>query len=106
MRIKPGVLLVGLQWPMRKALMTADEIWRAYNQELVITGGLDGEHSSGSLHYYGYAIDLRSRYFDANTKKMVVNSLRDRLGSDYNVITHKTHIHVEYQRVITETRII
>ena len=81
---------------MRLVLITADKIWRNAGQELVITAGLDGEHSAGSLHYYGLAVDFRTRYFSEMDKMRVASALRSKLGTDYDVVIHRTHIHVEF----------
>ena len=62
MKIKKGVSLIGLRLVMRPVLIEADRIWDDLGQELVITSCTDGTHSPGSLHYYGYAVDLRTRY--------------------------------------------
>ena len=96
MQIKEGANIQGLDIRMRPALITADAIWKKFDQELVITAGLDGAHSAGSLHYYGLALDFRTRYFDKATRTLVANMLRSELGSDFDVIEHSTHIHVEY----------
>lgn len=88
--------MAGLKIEMQKALVCADKIWRELGQELTITAALDGTHSAGSLHYYGYALDLRSRYFDEDDKEVAAIRLQRDLGKDYDVITHSTHIHVEY----------
>lgn len=100
MKIKEGVILSGLQLPMRDCLLFANNIWKDLDQELVITSGLDGTHSAGSLHYYGYALDFRTRYFSDVQKQIAFDDLTDSLGSDYNVIWHTSHIHVEYDKVI------
>ena len=96
MRIKDGVIMNGLKIEMRKVLVSANEVWTSHGQTLWVTAALDGEHSAGSLHYYGYAVDLRSRYFDAAEKLSVVRDLKFKLGADYDVISHSSHIHVEY----------
>jgi len=96
MQIKDGVIIAGLQIEMRKALVAADKIWKDLGEELVITAGLEGAHSAGSLHYYGYALDLRSRYFDEASKMYAVDTLQTELGDDYDVVSHSSHIHVEY----------
>ena len=100
MKFKDDVIITGLQLQMRKVLIVADKIWKEHGQELVVTSALDGTHSAGSLHYYGYALDFRSRYFSEEDKIIVSNKLRKRLGSDYDIIVHKTHIHVEYNRIL------
>ena len=89
--------MAGLKVEMRLALIVADRIWRKHGKELVITSGLDSEHSAGSWHYYGYALDLRSRYFTKpGEADMVAKELQDELGSAYDVVHHALHIHVEY----------
>jgi len=100
MKVKSGVKLVGLQLEMRKILIEADKIWKDRGQELVITSTTDGVHSPGSLHPYGYAIDLRTRYFDAVDHQAIALILQTKLGSKYDVIVHRTHIHVECDVVI------
>lgn len=100
MKIKEGAVLTGLQLEMRKVLVEADKIWKSFNKELVVTEGTGGAHSAGSLHYYGYAVDLRSYYFTSEEKFKVVTDLKNALGGDYDVIVHNTHIHVEYDRVL------
>lgn len=102
MKTKPGVIIAGLKIEMRKVLMVADKIWKEHGQELVITSGLDGVHSPGSLHPYGYALDLRSRYFVKARCPLVVVDLKEQLGNDYDVIVHSTHIHVEYDAILRE----
>ncbi len=96
MKIKEGVILAGLKLPMRKVLKTANKIWANHGQELVVTSGLDGTHSAGSYHYYGYAVDLRTRYFDEDRKSLIASELKKRLGGMYTVVLEKTHIHVQF----------
>jgi hypothetical protein len=96
MEIKAGVIINGLSINMRPALIQADKIWREAGQELIITAGLDGVHSARSLHYYGLALDFRTRYFDTATRSQVLKELTIALGSDFDVILHSTHLHVEY----------
>lgn len=102
MKIKQGVSLIGLKLEMRKALLAADHIWAKHGQELVVTSGTDGEHSAGSLHYYGYALDFRTHYFTDRQKKLVTQELVDTLTTyGFRVIKHKTHIHIEYRRILS-----
>lgn len=89
----------GLQLEMQPVLREAAALWKQHGQTLVITSARDGMHSAGSLHYYGYAVDLRTRYFSDAIKAKVVDLLRGRLAqhSDhYDVVPHSTHLHVEY----------
>ena len=96
MQVKDGANIWGLEKVMQRVLKEADEIWSDYGEELVITSARDGIHSAGSLHYYGLAVDLRTRYFSDQDKQRVFEELKDVLGWEYDVILHSTHIHVEY----------
>lgn len=102
MQLKEGVQLAGLDIRMRPVLVVADRIWKEhYRPEgVTITSGLDGCHSPGSLHYYGFALDLRTRYFDSEELESVYNSLRRDLDfRKFDVIRCATHIHVEYDAI-------
>jgi hypothetical protein len=99
MKIKEGATISGINLKMRPALVAADRVWKRHGQELVITGGLDGEHSAGSLHYYGYAVDLRTRYFGQDQQLVVYKELKEELNEidqRFDVVYHASHIHVEY----------
>ncbi len=85
---------------MRVVLIRANAIWREFGRELAVTSGKEGTHSAGSLHYYGYAVDLRTRFWLRKKKLAVFETLRQRLGPDYKVVWHKTHIHVEYNKIL------
>lgn len=81
---------------MRDVFKNAERIWLSYGQECVVTAGLDGKHSAGSYHYFGRAVDLRTRYFSTAEKQLVVDELRASLPNDYFVLLESTHIHVQY----------
>lgn len=99
MKIKESANIQNIDIRMRPALIAADKVWKKHGQELVVTAGLDGEHSAGSVHYYGLALDFRTRYFDETTKKRVAEELKkvfEKTKLFYDVVSHSTHIHVEY----------
>jgi hypothetical protein len=96
MKIKEGVRLQGLQTEMILALIIAKELWSEHGQEIVITSATDGPHSDMSLHYCGRALDFRTRYFDKDEQHVIYTKLIDNLGSQYDVVMHSTHIHVEF----------
>ena len=96
MKIKDGAIIAGLDLRMRKALIAADRIWKEYGQELTITCGLDGEHSAGSYHYYGLAVDCRIWNFTNEQLLMIIRDLKEELGPPYDIVLEKTHIHIEY----------
>lgn len=108
MKIKPGANIQGLDIAMRPVLKHAERIWKeaGFKDGITVTCGMDGEHSAGSLHYYGRAIDIRIWYIDdagaqqylaADTLAAACYQLQRSLLTDYDVISHAgSHVHVEY----------
>ena len=96
LKIKDGVSLAGLKKEMRIAIIEADDIYRAHGKELWITEYMGGEHSPRSLHYGGYALDMRTKFFGVAEAQVVAKKLQEALGDDYDVVLHTTHLHVEY----------
>lgn len=65
----------------------------------VITSANDRKHMTGSLHYEDLAWDLRSNNIpDAGKVEEIARTLRVDLGSDWDVVVEKDHIHVEFDR--------
>ena len=102
MRYKEGVPSTGLHWRMRKALQVAKFIWESLGKELVVTATTDGEHCEWSWHYYGCAVDLRSRDFSRAEAQAAVRNLRNQLPDGYQVIVHATHVHIEYDHELVD----
>ena len=96
MKIKPGATIAGLDIRMRPVLIVASKVWQSLNQELVVTSGLDGTHSPGSLHYYGLALDFRTRYFNDTQQDHAGRLLAEKLGDSFVVVDEGNHIHVQY----------
>jgi hypothetical protein len=101
---KASVKVNGARPQLLRALATALEVWEMLHiPELVVTSINDGEHKQGSLHYKGFAADLRTHNIrelniDADT---VVAHLRAALGDDFDVLLEfvgedREHIHLEY----------
>ena len=91
-----SVNIWGLEREMQPVLKYSDKIWKDYGQEAVVTSARDGMHSAGSMHYYGLAVDLRTRYFPKNQHKTIKKELENILGSRYQVVLHSTHMHIEF----------
>jgi len=98
MLLKEGVILAGLQPEMRSVKKHAGLIWKKHGQECVITSGLDREHSDGSLHPFGLALDFRTNYFGKDQVEVVAQELREALGQGYQIVVEATHIHTQYRR--------
>ncbi len=86
--------------PILLALMVADGVWgRNGIRELTVTSLLDGVHSTKSLHYRGYAIDLRTK--GTGLAERLFQELQRALPSDYDVVLEdkdgeNEHIHIEW----------
>ncbi|NRA31000.1 MAG: hypothetical protein HRU11_12165 [Parvularculaceae bacterium] len=99
-QIKDGVDLSGLHISMIRALPFVMETFDRAGFETIITSGLDGQHSVGSLHYKGRALDFRTRHLPGGSTgqaaKDMAHEIRSCLIDDYDVVHESTHIHVEY----------
>ena len=95
MRAKGGVILAGLDIAMRPALIEAERIWEEMGYHLTVTSALDGVHSAGSLHYYGRALDFRTRDMGKARMKAYLQ-LKERLPRGFDVVLEHDHIHVEW----------
>jgi hypothetical protein len=95
MKLKPGVNLDGVSWRLFYAAVVAEEIYKKFGAELVITSANDGKHGDKTLHHKGLALDLRT--WNLGGREMqVASELAAALGKGYDVVLEKDHIHMEY----------
>lgn len=97
LQIKKGVSVAGMRPEMFLAILIAHAIYLSLGYTLTLTAVTDGKHSSGSLHYVGLAIDIRIRNVPAELLSGIITKLKAALGSEYDIILHSTHIHIEFQ---------
>ena len=100
MRIKSGengAKVNGIQPEMILAFVIASHIYKEYGIDCVITEATGAKHSLGSLHYVGFAIDLRTRDMSENMAEIIVTRLKEALGDQYDVVLESDHIHIEFQ---------
>lgn len=60
----------------------------------VLTSARDGKHAPGSLHQVGQALDFRNRNWPDSIG--MADSLRAKLGPDFDVVLEKDHLHIEF----------
>lgn len=97
-KIKTGVNTSGVKTEIILAIQIANSIYSKHNVDCVITELTGGTHSRGSLHYVGFAVDLRTRDFDnSEIIDKVSLELKESLGDQYDVVLEKDHIHIEFQ---------
>lgn len=98
MKLKHNVDLTGLRPELVIAFIVANDIYKEYDSELVITSVNDSKHSATSLHFSGCAIDLRISTFDNRILALeATHKIKERLGNDFDVILEDDHIHIEWQ---------
>jgi len=103
LKIKSGVHLTGLRPEMTPVLVNAATVFGNCGVDAVITAGVDGSHSRGSLHYVGLALDFRLKHIATlEQKATVLNAMLASLGALYDVVWEDAggineHLHVEYQ---------
>lgn len=78
------------------ALLRLTLLYHQYEQVLVVTEISGGTHKTGSLHYKGYAADLRTRDFPAWQLPHVLDAIQLELGHDWDIIQETDHFHIEY----------
>lgn len=90
----------GVEWyQISHDMLMAYDHWRdilaPYGIPAIVTSARDGVHRTGSRHYTGHAIDLRTRDIPENLRSTLAASLRERLGTGWTVILEKDHLHVQ-----------
>jgi len=92
-----GAKVNGLRTEALLALIIANDILSSSGYDCVLTEATGGKHSTGSLHYIGNAIDLRTRHIPPNEQKTIKTKLKEALGDQYDVVLEKDHYHIEFQ---------
>ncbi len=97
LKLKSSVDPAQIKPEINLAIQVALSIWSRQNEPvLTITSISDSKHSIASLHYVGYAVDIRIRELHSNPKSLA-DFLRDSLVDDYDVVLFSDHIHLEWQ---------
>ncbi len=96
LKIKSGVKVAGMRPEALLAVIAARDLADFYGIDCVITEVTGGRHKKHSRHIVGLAVDLRNRDLDSAQKQQFARRLQKNLGSNYDVVTESTHIHVEF----------
>ena len=94
--VKDGAKTEGLKPPIVDAICQLVLLFDQYGVAFVLTEGTGGQHKAGSLHYRGYAIDVRTRDFPEWQLPHVLDDIDKTLGREYDVIQEVDHFHIEY----------
>ena len=97
LKLKKSVDPAQIKPEINLAIQVASSIWSRQNEPvLTVTSISDSQHGPASLHYVGYAVDLRIRELHSNPEDLV-KALTEFLPDCYDVILESNHIHLEYQ---------
>lgn len=94
--LKEGVECHPLTPVLLDALLRLAVLYHQYELVLVVTAVTDGVHKPGSLHYRGYAADLRTRDVPSWQLPHLLDAIQRELGLAWDVVQEKDHLHVEY----------
>lgn len=94
--IKDDVTIATIKPVLLDGLLRLVLLYHQYELELVITSLTDSVHKSNSLHYRGYAADLRTRDIPAWQLPHLLDAIQHELGLAWDVVQEKDHFHVEY----------
>lgn len=98
--IKPGVSIRGVRNETTWAFVIAASVYQKHGLGLTVTSVTEGVHGHASLHYPGFAMDLRTHSIpDLALRKQIAKEIDDALGDEFDVIhkEHPPHIHIEFQ---------
>ena len=108
LQIKSGAKLIGINTQIVIALQITESLWKENwpNVPVTVTCGTDGKHGQGSRHYFGNAVDIRTRDLPHNEDEETGNNseaakharqlLGQRLGNEFDVVLESDHIHIEW----------
>ena len=100
MKVKNGAVLAGLSIEMTVAMRIVDDICKKYNQESIISCGLNGVHMAGSLHYSGNALDFSIHHIPKDVLTTILKELYislQKISINYGICLHSTHLHVQFK---------
>ncbi len=93
-----SVRIDALQPAIYLVLRIAEDVYERHGvDDMVITSGRDGHHSLTSLHEAGAAVDLRTHNVPEDKRRAIADSIKHRLGLDFDVLFEGDHIHIELQ---------
>ena len=87
---------------MQPVLKYAERAFLTFGKrEAIVTSARDREHGPGSWHYFGLAIDLRTKDLDDAQVQAIVQYLRRKLPL-HEVHYEGSHIHIEIGDVLAK----
>ena len=97
-KTKSGVKINGLKPEMVMGLVVTEGYFNGNGiPDIVVTSAVDGAHGFGSLHYVGYAVDVRIWEIVNDFLPQFTEGLSEALGEEFDVVLESDHLHIEFQ---------
>ena len=101
MRLKAGVKLRSRNGSISQPMVLGCQIVEsAYNAcgvgYCMATSIMDGVHGKASRHYWGDAVDFRTRHIPEGKLSELTARCKEYLGDDFDAVMESDHLHVEY----------
>ena len=97
-KTKSGVKINGLKPEMVMGLVVTEGYFNGNGiPDMTVTSAVDGVHGFGSLHYVGYAVDVRTWEILNELLPKFTGGLSEALGPEFDVVLESDHIHIEFQ---------
>jgi hypothetical protein len=99
MKLKPGIIMDGIQPPMLRACAIIDEIYmRIARHEVTLTSLKDTDPGrvEDTLHNSGLAGDFRTRDVTPSERVLILDVMRWALSPPYEIYDEGDHFHVEH----------
>lgn len=94
--LKHSARVTGLRPETLFAIVAAEGVFDDRGLGLMtVTSCVDGKHSPGSKHYVGGAFDIRTMTLTKEQIQLIASDIKDRIGTEFDVVVEKDHIHVE-----------
>lgn len=101
-RLKDSVNLNTIKPELIIGIMVLYSVMHEFNIEMVITSAADSKHSENSLHYQGYAVDIRSKHIPSRSRKFEILAIaKNLMDKQFDIILESEgedneHYHLEY----------
>ena len=103
MRFKKGVRIPDGNQGIILAAIVAEQVYKEFGYDFIITSWNDGKHMPTSFHYKNKAFDCRIRHIKTKKGKLdrpKCNLIRDmialRLPPGFDVVLESNHVHLEH----------
>lgn len=77
--------------------MIVNEVAKEHDADCVVSGGIEGRHGRGSLHFVGGALDFDFPGVEDAEGQEMSQKIAFRAGPHFDVLWHDGHLHGEFQ---------